>query len=251
MKPLTALKTMKVVLSLLSFGSFFYQKGFQDLVEIQQEFTKYTYVLSDRTLLQQGAKKLYFSVEQLLKCRTSEASYKLSTLVEKGKPVPFLRKFYEQFNTSFPLDFSCFYDPLFYVGSQGVDLVQHLRKNNREASAYSFFDYITSTVTYDKKKGYRSALEVLEEKKGCCLDQSVLFMSFARLDGLDAWMYDVVVDSANKKLSDFNESHCCAGVTLDHRLILVDPAWKQFDVSHKKIEKKEDTWIKQWYLGRF
>ncbi len=107
--------------------------------------------------------------------------------------------------------------------------------NEKEVRARAIFDWMQKNITYQKASRYRTSKEVLRDKKGKCLDQSFLYIAFARCDGLWSACVYVDVDYEGKKVS-----HACAAVELERRRVYVDPAYHQFDIHHKRIRLVTD-----------
>ncbi|MFP4424699.1 MAG: transglutaminase-like domain-containing protein [Candidatus Woesearchaeota archaeon] len=117
---------------------------------------------------------------------------------------------------------------------------------NRD-KARKIFDWFMENIDYDneklrnakegKFKSYRNSKEVLKEGMGLCGEMAYLYTTMARYVGLHSNYAIVKVDAHGS-----NVSHACSAVFLDSlddipdpkkKHILVDPAYKQFDIQHK------------------
>lgn len=72
-----------------------------------------------------------------------------------------------------------------------------------------------------------------------CLEYAFLFVAMARIAGLKASVVDVRTDENGKNVR--SPGHACAAVTINGRLILVDPAYKKFDIKHKEFAVLNDA----------
>jgi phenylpropionate dioxygenase-like ring-hydroxylating dioxygenase large terminal subunit len=120
---------------------------------------------------------------------------------------------------------------------RGVDYIVR-GKNSQEDRAKAIFYWMVGNIKYgrDKKKRERNSIETFYDREGICCDQTVLFMSMARYAGVDADYVKVTRDNRNKKLL-----HACVGIN-PGRLILVDHAYKEFDVKHRRYEIVSDEY---------
>ncbi|MFO7710560.1 MAG: transglutaminase-like domain-containing protein [Candidatus Woesearchaeota archaeon] len=113
--------------------------------------------------------------------------------------------------------------------------------------ATKIFDWFMENIDYDseklrrakegKFKTYRNSKEVLKEGMGLCGEMAYLYTTMARYVGLHSNYTVVKVDAKGDKVS-----HACSAVFLDSlddrpdprkKHILVDPAYKQFNIQHK------------------
>ncbi|MBN2053938.1 transglutaminase domain-containing protein [bacterium] len=130
------------------------------------------------------------------------------------------------------------------------EVVAPYRRNELRKRAKAIFDWMQKNVPYDeamkrriesKEKGeYRGADYTLQDRAGVCGEQAVLYIAMARLAGLQAKYVSVKEDYTGKEVS-----HGCAGINADvGEFILVDPAYHQFDIKHKKFEAWDDEKVR-------
>ncbi len=115
--------------------------------------------------------------------------------------------------------------------------------------ALKIYEWIDSNVTYDNDGRYRNALEVFKDRKGICSSISFLYVTMARLNGLEAYSVDVSRDNRNRRVK-----HGCAAVIINDKTILVDNAYHEFDIRHRKYSVLDDKTItgmfQQWRSRR-
>lgn len=114
-------------------------------------------------------------------------------------------------------------------------------KTSDEERARAVFDWFLENIAYGKERrmrersGYLDALEVFTHKEGVCGEMAALYVCMARLAGLKSQIVYVEEDCHGSKVH-----HACAGVRLGERLVLVDPAYHQFDVGHRRYRVIRD-----------
>lgn len=124
-----------------------------------------------------------------------------------------------------------------------------VKKLIKEASTYDsklekakvIFNWMNESLSYDhnfkQNSGkYRTAVEVLRDKKGVCGELSFLYIVLARRSGLKSNYVHVDRDYKGE-----NVNHACAAVNIDENIILVDPANCKFDVKHKGYDVLDDN----------
>ena len=95
------------------------------------------------------------------------------------------------------------------------------------------FDYLSNKISYGdtrRKEGYACGIEVWENKQGVCGEMTYLYVSMARVAGINASYASVKVDYKANKCS-----HACALVKNTHNAgsqILVDIAYNSFGIKH-------------------
>jgi len=123
------------------------------------------------------------------------------------------------------------------------------------------FDYLVERIGYGKDRraadrDYVAGIEVWENKQGICGEMAYLYISMARFAGLSANYVSVKVDCHGRQVN-----HACALVNTSATSahfwqlkaptsypLLVDIAYKQFDVMHKEWQPISDE--KVWELFR-
>lgn len=106
--------------------------------------------------------------------------------------------------------------------------------------AKKLFDWMQIHITYDHDKlgadkvEERNALEVYEDKKGICGEQSYLYIVLARIAGINAFLVEV------EETTTGESEHACAGIQLE-KTIYVDTTYHEFDICHKKIKHVDDN----------
>ena len=115
-------------------------------------------------------------------------------------------------------------------------------KNTGRDKALSIYEWFKENIDYGKEQrrrmdaGYLDALEVFSLRQGVCGEMAALYVTMARLAGLEAGLAYVDTDFRGKEVD-----HACAWVRIDGNQILVDPAYNSFDISHQKIRNVSDS----------
>ena len=215
----------------LSFSSLFYKEAIKDLHDYSDSFGKDPCFTS------------------MLEYKKDEACDRLDEKVlqrgSQGRFASSFRHFYALLDRSFPSErfWSVSKDTTLFSGnyeaSQAlVFAAEQLSVPEPLQSTRNFFTWMQTSLTYDPNCIGRSmkASEVFEERRGVCIDFAYLYASLCRLDGLEAFVYDVFVDALGNKLyPPFGKRHACAGVYLEGELTLVDVTYHTYDISHKKF----------------
>lgn len=103
------------------------------------------------------------------------------------------------------------------------------------------FEWFQKNVQYGESirekvgSGYFDALEVFTHKQGVCGEMAILYCSMARMVGLKASYVSVKKDYEGEEVS-----HACAGVEINGRHVLVDPAYHSFDIKHQEYDVLSD-----------
>ncbi len=128
-------------------------------------------------------------------------------------------------------------------------------------TSQNIFQWICTHIVYDKKRReeiehqqsrhYRDAMKTFHERRGVCGEMANLNVAMARIAGLTAnYVHVEMLEDGTKAI------HACAGIVLDGKLVLSDPAYRKFDVHHHKYELVDDinleSKMRQWnYDSRF
>ena len=140
-------------------------------------------------------------------------------------------------------------DSPFKVSAEMVKTVQkHVHDSGEEEKARAVFDWMQEHIPYDydylhgkTRRKYQDAKEVIDRKTGVCGEQAFLYIAMARSVGLKSGYASVSVDCFGDHVQ-----HGCASVELE-RMVLVDTAYHQFDVRHKKFRVLNDREIAELY----
>jgi len=131
----------------------------------------------------------------------------------------------------------------FYATSEMIDTAYRevRRCNSKEEKARSLYEWMEDNIFYEKISGifgphYRHAKEVFEEKKGICGEMTFLYVTMARIVGVEAAYVDVKRDFHNKKVG-----HACAQVRTEEGKKLVDPAYHHYDINHRQYKVLNDA----------
>lgn len=104
--------------------------------------------------------------------------------------------------------------------------------NTEEEKARALFKWFEDNAAYGEAKrqgvGYRNSAEVADSAEGVCGELAILYIVMARTAGLKANYVHVDTDYKGEQVN-----HACAGVYIDNKFTLVDPAYQRFDVAHK------------------
>jgi hypothetical protein len=140
-------------------------------------------------------------------------------------------------------------------------------ETNEIDRAKAIFDWMVNNIDYDyykcdmKNQGYKQDVsqskDVFKLKKGVCGEMSYLYVVFARCSGLKAnYVY------VNRDCYGTNVYHACAGLFIDdphlftergslpqtqNKPILIDIAYKMFDVKHQIYEIYSDKKAVEMY----
>lgn len=126
------------------------------------------------------------------------------------------------------------------IGSTVSEIVRDCR--SQEDQSRAIFGWFEKNIRYGETKrnqsgaGYFDALEVFSNREGVCGEMAILYCSMARLAGLKSHIVMVDRDYKGKEVN-----HACAGVELNGRLILVDPAYHTFDIAHQAFRPMSDS----------
>jgi hypothetical protein len=110
-------------------------------------------------------------------------------------------------------------------------------------NAKVIYNWITENIEYDneRKKSIDDKLDkglpyepdvVIGRKKGVCSDMALLYVAIAKEFGIKAHYAHVDIDCKGEDVS-----HACAAIkTQTGQMILIDPAYRQFDIKHQKYQ---------------
>lgn len=108
--------------------------------------------------------------------------------------------------------------------------------------AKAIFAWMQAHIRYGQSRrvgvGYRDSIEVKTSGEGVCGEQAILYVSMARCVGLTVCYVSVRIDMRGNSVN-----HACAGVKIDDKLVLVDPAYHSFDIHHKAFYPLKDREI--------
>lgn len=120
----------------------------------------------------------------------------------------------------------------FIISSQLVRIIRAATRasKTRESKARAIYDWIEQNIEYGKiAKGYINSDEVLRYKKAICAEMAFLYIAMARSVGLKSNFVFVDKDCSGERVN-----HACAVVETERGLVFVDPAYRMYDVKHKK-----------------
>ena len=122
---------------------------------------------------------------------------------------------------------------------------------DNEIKARRLFDWTVKNIKYGKQKrggeGYKNSIEVFESGEGVCGEMAALYVTMTRASGIRSSYVSVRRDFKGE-----NVHHACAMIDIPgkfDRFTLVDPAYKSFDVAHKKFKPLSDFEIYETYKG--
>ncbi|MBS3152648.1 transglutaminase domain-containing protein [Candidatus Woesearchaeota archaeon] len=103
--------------------------------------------------------------------------------------------------------------------------------------AHAIYGWMIQNFYYDNNISYYySASETFYSKNGRCCDFSFLYTTMSRIAGVDSNFVWVDDDNNGKKCN-----HGCSSIKIDNNLILVDVAYKEFDIRHRRFEIYNDS----------
>jgi len=138
----------------------------------------------------------------------------------------------------------------FDVSKSISKVVSEIRNNGNSQIeiAKNIYEWVERNVAYGSRKrngvNYRSSQEVFKTREGVCGEMAYLYVTMARLAGLEAKWVEVFVDYKGEKVY-----HACAAVKINGKYILVDPAYHSFDIKHKKYKILSDKEAAEMFKG--
>lgn len=109
---------------------------------------------------------------------------------------------------------------------------------DQEEKARAIHEWVSRNIEYKPKRisvYRRDAKEIFNDREGICGEQSVLYVTMARLAGIDAnWVY------VNQTQEGNTVRHACAKVNLGDRSVYVDPTNNEYDTCPKKSKTWDD-----------
>lgn len=135
----------------------------------------------------------------------------------------------------------------FGLDAQVLAIIKNETKDcyGSEVKARKLFDWFEDNIEYGEDKritGYSTGQEVFRNKEGVCGEMAFLYVTMARGLGLKANYVSVRKDYKGDKVH-----HACAGVDAERGLILVDLAYKTFDIKHRKYAVRTDKEIMEMF----
>ena len=139
----------------------------------------------------------------------------------------------------------------FILNNKMRNIAQGICKNlpDNEAKSRRLFDWTVKNIKYGKQKrgreGYRNSIEVFETREGVCGEMATLYVTMARAVGIRSSYVNVIKDFKGTDVG-----HACAMIDIPgkfDRFSLVDPAYKSFDIAHKKFRPLSDFEIYETY----
>ncbi len=126
--------------------------------------------------------------------------------------------------------------------------------NNDFDKAEAIYGWMMENISYDDSRSplsfhYVNSDKLLKSKKGICLDMAILYVTMARSVGLDSYVADVKIDNGGKPHFLWF-GHACALVKINGRDVLVDPAYGEFDIKHRKYRLWKDKDVRRHYNYR-
>ena len=117
---------------------------------------------------------------------------------------------------------------------------------DHKVKAYALHNWVTDNIEYNvvanENFHEKSAIEyTLKKKAGTCYSMTRTFVAMAKSIGLDARIARVFIDRDNRDVPP--PGHVCAMVDFIKDHLYFDPAYKDGDAKHKKVEyfSREDT----------
>lgn len=130
----------------------------------------------------------------------------------------------------------------FNISQEQISIAKAIGRSNLSEmeKARKIYDWVEQNISYGAGKRrevrYRNSEEVINGREGVCGEMAYLYITMARLAGLESNWVDVTVDSRGKRVD-----HACASVNADGRVILVDPAYHMFGASHQQYRILDDS----------
>ena len=125
-------------------------------------------------------------------------------------------------------------------------LTHHLR--NPLDKALALHHHLKEHVPYDRgdERSMRNAEEAYLEG-GNCAEQSFLYIAMARASNLTAGYTSIIINCDGKDYREHSTGHACAHVKIGQKKILVDQAFREFDINHIKHKQLNDKEVYNLY----
>lgn len=132
----------------------------------------------------------------------------------------------------------------FVLNEKIADVVSGITTDtfDERENAKNIFDWVVSNITYGKRKrgnrGYRNSVEVFNDSEGVCGEMAMLYLTMIRSVGMRGSYAHVDVDSSGSRVK-----HACAMIDVEGEygpITFVDPAYKSYDILHKKVRPLTD-----------
>lgn len=140
------------------------------------------------------------------------------------------------------LDISTYKVNTFYCTMSMKDLADRLwleANNNNYIYAQKLFDWSVENIQYQNShdlEHYKTAREVFNSRSGICGEMAILINALLKYKGLKPNYIHVDIDEHGKPVN-----HACTGIKFDETYVLIDVAYKSFDVRHQKWNKVSDN----------
>lgn len=118
---------------------------------------------------------------------------------------------------------------------------------NAEAYAKTLFNWSVEHLTYNcshDQQHYSTAREVFNNRLGVCGEMGVFVVAMLRHQKLDAAYAHVTIDANGAAVN-----HACAALNLGEKTILIDVAYKGYDIKHQEWKLQTDQELSQHYIG--
>jgi|SRR3989344_1228427 len=109
---------------------------------------------------------------------------------------------------------------------------------SQEEKAIAISQWMNKNIEYKSKRFlvYRkNARQIYNDRRGICGEQSVLYVTMARLAGINANWVSMDQDEYGRKIR-----HACVSINLDNQRIYVDPTNNEYDIHPKKTKQWDD-----------
>ncbi len=134
-----------------------------------------------------------------------------------------------------------YYTNIFYATTPMKALADRLyneSKGDYLTFAKKVFEWSIENIAYQEQHTldhYKTAREVYNSKSGICGEQAVFFCSLLKYKGFKPNYIHVDIDAYSEAVN-----HAVAGIEVNGRTVLVDIAYKTFDISHQRWNKVSD-----------
>lgn len=134
-----------------------------------------------------------------------------------------------------------YYTNIFYATTPMKALADRLYSESQGdyfTFAKKVFECSVDQIAYQEQHTldhYKTAREVYNSKSGICGEQAVFFCSLLKYKGFKPNYIHVDIDAYGKAVN-----HAVAGIEVNGRTILIDVAYKSFDISHQRWNKVSD-----------
>lgn len=123
-----------------------------------------------------------------------------------------------------------------------IPIAESMNKGQLHDKLKKIFDYFQDNIAYSSDyPRQRNSLDVFNEKKGNCIEQSFLFVTMARFLGFNSRVAFVSKDNEGDKVN-----HACSAVDYKDGYVLIDTTYHKFDINHQQYNIVDDDEVRKY-----